>query len=102
MSKGYTVVLGEWFDNGKIVDNVTYCILIVPLIDTQDEQLRSRTKSLIRLTYRRDFPSFDPYCITSDSGWGCMLRSAQTMMANVFVRHYLGKGKSLYHRHHVL
>lgn len=38
----------------------------------------------------------DPYTwLTSDSGWGCMLRSAQMMIACAYQRHSLGKGKRL-------
>lgn len=56
-------------------------------------QLRRHISSLFRLTYRRDFPALAPYPITSDAGWGCMLRSAQTLMANTFLRHYFGRGR---------
>lgn len=62
------------------------------------EQFRSssdgtirRVRSFLRFTYRKDFPTMIPYGITSDAGWGCMLRSAQTLMANVFLRHFLGE-----------
>lgn len=47
----------------------------------------------MRFTYRSSFPSLSPYNISSDSGWGCMLRSAQMIMAQTLQRHYLGKGK---------
>lgn len=54
-------------------------------------------ESLFRFTYRRDLPcqSLTPYnAITSDAGWGCMLRAAQMMMGCTMRVNYLGKGFS--------
>eukprot|EP01035_Chromulina_nebulosa_P028014 gene28014-36912_t len=51
-------------------------------------------ESLFRFTYRRDLPcqSLTPYnAITSDAGWGCMLRAAQMMMGCTMRVNYLGK-----------
>jgi cysteine protease ATG4 len=61
-------------------------------IEKNEKELKSRTESFFRFTYRKDFPSLSPYNITSDAGWGCMLRSAQMLMGNAMVRHYLGDG----------
>jgi cysteine protease ATG4 len=44
--------------------------------------------SLFWFTYRYDFPEIKPYGITSDAGWGCMLRSAQMMLAHTLRVHY--------------
>ena len=44
--------------------------------------------SLFWWTYRYDFPEIKPYCITSDAGWGCMLRSAQMMLSHALRIHF--------------
>jgi len=47
--------------------------------------------SLLWFTYRCDFPEIKPYGITSDAGWGCMLRSAQMLFAQALRIHYCGR-----------
>lgn len=63
-------------------------------LDQQRERIRRHSESLMRFTYRNRFPALLPYNdITSDAGWGCMLRSAQMLMAQALQRHMLGRGK---------
>jgi len=56
-------------------------------------QFRETFDSLIWMTYRKNFPTMRsppaPPKITSDSGWGCMLRSAQMLLANTLMIHCL-------------
>ena len=49
---------------------------------------RDDESSLFWFTYRADFPEIKPYGIHSDAGWGCMLRSAQMMLAQVLRMHF--------------
>ena len=57
------------------------------------EQIKKHTKTLFRLTYRSNFQALTPYnWLTSDAGWGCMLRSSQMLMACAFQRHYFKNG----------
>lgn len=56
--------------------------------DTEYTQRRDDELSLFWFTYRCDFPEIVPYRITSDAGWGCMLRSAQMMLAQALRMHY--------------
>uniref|UniRef100_A0A7S4AEE5 Cysteine protease n=1 Tax=Pseudo-nitzschia australis TaxID=44445 RepID=A0A7S4AEE5_9STRA len=42
--------------------------------------------SLFWWTYRYDFPAIN--CITTDAGWGCMLRSAQMMLSHALRIHF--------------
>jgi cysteine protease ATG4 len=49
---------------------------------------RDDESSLFWFTYRCDFPEIAPYRITTDAGWGCMLRSAQMLLGQALRMHF--------------
>ena len=75
-----------------VVKNNSTVILGTSYKDSSRSEIRIHVSSLFRFTYRKDFPTLHPYPISSDAGWGCMLRSAQMLMACALQRHLLGRG----------
>jgi len=50
-------------------------------------------QSRIYCCYRKEFPPIEPAFHTSDTGWGCMHRTGQSLLAQGFLIVLLGRGK---------
>lgn len=100
-------------DNDETEDGI-----VVPLDTTNDlswpPDFLSDVQSRIWLSYRTGFPlipksdgsgihlgklknmirggGFDPRGYTSDVGWGCMIRTSQSLLANALLFRHLGRG----------
>jgi hypothetical protein len=48
--------------------------------------------SRIWCTYRHNYAPIKPTNFTNDGGWGCMLRSSQSLLANALIVQFLGRG----------
>ena len=84
-----------------------------PTIPAWPSGFLNEAEARVWLTYRSNFPPIaksadasmtlsvrlrslvDPQGFTSDTGWGCMIRSGQCLLANALVLMILGKGDVL-------
>jgi cysteine protease ATG4 len=83
-SKIYTTYLTKDNERKKIPFIYTLGRRYHPLHDYNER--KEYEGSLFWWTYRHDFPEIN--CLTSDAGWGCMLRSAQMMLSQALRMHF--------------
>lgn len=56
------------------------------------EEFLADFRSRFHFTYRKGFPRIAPTLLSTDLGWGCMLRSGQSLIAEAFSRCRFGRG----------
>jgi len=59
------------------------------------QRFMSDFQSKLWFTYRKDMARIEPSFYNSDAGWGCMMRTGQSLLAQAFVCVMLGRGKFL-------
>lgn len=55
---------------------------------------QARCAELLWFSYRQGFAPIEPTALTSDVGWGCVLRAGQMLLANALMRHLVRGGRS--------
>eukprot|EP00112_Aurelia_sp_Birch-Aquarium-sp1_P000757 Seg1074.7 transcript_id=Seg1074.7/GoldUCD/mRNA.D3Y31 product="Cysteine protease ATG4B" protein_id=Seg1074.7/GoldUCD/D3Y31 len=61
------------------------------IIEDDVDELNEEILSMLWFTYRKNFTPIGGTGPTSDSGWGCMLRCGQMMLAQAMILRHLGR-----------
>jgi cysteine protease ATG4 len=85
---GELLIAEDAVTSGSVYD----CYVLGLFYDSVSFPVRRRHEfSLYWFSYRSLFPPLPPYPITTDAGWGCMLRASQMLLAEGIRRHARGR-----------
>lgn len=70
----------------------SFFLLTSAILSGEKERFRSSFASLLWLTYRRGYPHLPGSSLTTDSGWGCVLRTSQMLLARGLFLHLMPPG----------
>ena len=116
MDIGEKVQCHKRYDNftklmyNKINFNIAWVFIIIKWLNliknikiwfyiSEIDEIRKEIRSKLWFTYRKGFVPIGGFGsnITSDKGWGCMLRCGQMVLGQALISLHLGKHKKLQH-----
>lgn len=96
MFEGYLSGTAEMLDPEDIPRTCTEPVYVLGKKYSMDEdgtleQIRSDVRSRLWCTYRRNLTPIGSPQLTTDKGWGCMLRCGQMILGQSLVELHLGR-----------